>query len=156
MYAPSSLRSGKGRDSIRGSVREAVVAARLIVGEDGSQWIAEPQGVGITGCGDYTTAEEALDSCRRILRNEGFLCDYDEAHRLAEAQAASRRHAYDGLPKDLHGTILRLREMRVLSPDQSLSEKWWSRGVNKHRAREAMLGNKHATGLIKRDCLKSE
>lgn len=148
MYQPDSYRAGKGRASVAPRVNEAVVAATLA--EDGSEWIATPQGGGITGSGGYTQ-EEAIAAARTILRAEGYIADSDEAQRLAEEQAHGRRHMFDHLPTDLAGTIARLREQGVLDADRTLSERWWKRGVNKHRARRAMLGDKHCMGLIRRD-----
>lgn len=154
MYQPNSCRMGTGRASITATLRDATVAATYFEADpehdQPAGWIATPQFVGISS-GPYATAEEALQVCRELLIGEGFYADKDHAQRLAEEQAYARRHAYDGLPKDLAGSVSRLREMGVLTPSQTLSEKWWSRGLNKHRAREAMLGSKKDQGLIRRD-----
>lgn len=153
MYLPDSCRMGTGRASITACLREAVVAATFVPATPGqceAHWLATPQNVGITG-GDYATSDEALDACRAILVAEGFVADRGEAQRLAEAQAHARRHQFDGLPTDLAGTIRRLREQGVLAADQTLPEQWWRRGVNRNRARRAMLGDNHCIGVVRRD-----
>jgi hypothetical protein len=148
LYLPDSYRTGRGRGSIQHRVIEGTVAATLA--DDGSEWLATPTGVGITGSGGYTL-DEALEAARAILLAEGYIADRNEAQRQAQAQAHARRHQFDCLPRDLAGTIARLREQGVLAPDRTLSKKWWARGLSKNRARRAMLGDKQCIGLIRRD-----
>jgi len=153
LYQPDSYRTGTGRKSIAARVNEATVAVTFDA--DGQEWFATPRGVAIVGSGGYTQ-EEAMAAARRILGAEGYIADKAEAQRVAESQAHARRHAFDGLPTDLAGTVARLREQGVLAADRTLSEKWWKRAVNKNRARRAMLGDKQAIGLIRRDSCQQE
>lgn len=155
MYQPDSLRMGKGRESITASLQEATVAATYVEAdaevEEPAGWTVTPQFLGIYCTQKHATAGEALEACRDLLRRKGFIADKAEAQRVAESQAYARRHQFDGLPTDLAGTVARLREQGVLTSSRTLSEKWWKRGVSKYRARMAMLGDKQAMGLIRRD-----
>jgi len=87
----------------------------------------------------------------KLLARGDCFATREEAEAAAIKELRHRATKFAGLPKTRDGLIAALREKRILAADETLSKRWWRKPRSCNRAKHALLGEKQAIALIRRD-----